>query len=206
MYTGIVYRCLEPSLVEKAPGLITLGFEFDDTLLDGLELGASVSVNGVCLTVSSLSDSLVKFDVMQETLERTTLGGIHQDCKCNIERSAIMGAEVGGHVLSGHIDGLAQVERVESTENNHVIHFSVPEKLALYLFEKGFVGLNGCSLTISGLDFKQQRFWVALIPETLRRTNLGELIVGDKVNLEIDRTTQVIVDTIHRCFDRIQQS
>ncbi|MCB0335897.1 MAG: riboflavin synthase subunit alpha [Bdellovibrionales bacterium] len=205
MYTGIVSHTLRPAEICRKPGLLTLSFMFDDALLHGLELGASVSVDGVCLTVAKIEGRKISFDAMQETLDKTTLGMLNEQQTCNIERSAIYGREIGGHLLSGHIDGRIEVERVELFPHNHVIYFRVPEKLIPYLFEKGFVGLQGCSLTIAGLREEAGEFWVSLIPETLRRTNLGSLAKGSFVNIEIDRNTQVIVDTLRRCFERMQR-
>ena len=145
---------------------------------------------------------MVSFHAMQETLERTTLHQLTKGDQVNVERSATYGAEIGGHPLSGHIDGRATVTSVETPENNFKITFNVEKPLVPYLFEKGYVGIHGASLTIASLEEDTGRFTVWLIPETLRRTNLGTLSVGDEVNLEIDRQTQVIVDTISRCLQR----
>jgi riboflavin synthase len=155
-------------------------------------------VEGVCLSVTALEGDLVWFDAMQETLSRTTLGALQPGMKVNVERSAKGQAEIGGHVVSGHVDGLAEVVAIERPENNHVIRVRVPEPQRPYVFNKGFVALSGCSLTVSNLDVARGEFEVWLIPETLRRTTFAERQVGDVLNLEVDRQTQVIVDTVTR--------
>lgn len=196
MYTGIVQGKFEVTKVEKKPGLHSLHIGLPDTLREGLVQGASVSVDGVCLTVAGIAGHDVQFDVMMETLNLTTLGGLNAGDRVNIERSAKAGAEVGGHPISGHVDTKAKVVSVRYPENNCVMRFGVDPKWMRYIFSKGFLSVNGCSLTVVNADKANGEFEVWLIPETLRLTTFGEKKVGDEINIEVERQTQVIVDTI----------
>lgn len=196
MYTGIVQAALPVLAVEKLPGLLRLEFVFGARLLEGLTIGASVAVDGVCLTVAGIDDERVQFDVMQQTLSLTTLGALEAGSFVNIERSARQGDEIGGHILSGHIDGTAEVAAVEVPDNNRYVWYRVAADMMPYIFNKGFIGLNGCSLTVADVDREQCQFKVCYIPETLRVTTHGQKQPGDRVNVEIDRQTQVIVDTV----------
>lgn len=196
MFTGIVQGSFAVSSVERKPGLHTLTFEFPNELLNGLEIGASVAIDGVCLTVTSITGNLVNFDVMQQTLSLTTIGELNSTDMVNVERSAKQGVEIGGHVISGHVDGRAEVVSVEEPENNCFISYKVPADKMKYIFQKGFIGLNGCSLTVADVDRAEHSFRVCYIPETLRVTTHGAKKPGDSLNFEIDRQTQTIVDTV----------
>ncbi len=196
MYTGIVQGAYPVIDVIKKTGLHTISIALPAELMRDLTIGASIGVDGVCLTVTQFDEAVVTFDVMQETLDLTTLGDLSVGSLVNIERSAKQGVEIGGHNISGHIDGTATIVRIEQPENNYHITYEVPATLIGYIFRKGFIGLNGCSLTVADVDKSANRFKVSLIPETLRVTNHGEKKVGDAVNVEIDRQTQVIVDTV----------
>ena len=198
MFTGIVQGAYPLAGLMKKPGLSQLAMQLDENLVEGLAIGASVALNGVCMTVTAIDGTRVSFDAMQETLSLTTLGQLHEGQMVNVERSATQNAEIGGHIVSGHIDGTAAlVERLD-TENNCTMTFQLPPGLVKYVFKKGFIGLHGCSLTVATMDKASGRFSVCLIPETLRATNLSALREGDVVNIEVDRQTQVIVDTVER--------
>ena len=167
----------------------------------GLEIGASVSVNGVCQTVVAIDGdggTDVTFDAVHETLRLTMLGALQADQWVNIERSLVFGQEVGGHVMSGHIDGVVEVVAADLEGSEPTIELSYPAQFLPYVLDKGYVGLHGCSLTVHRLNRAQRRFTVCLIPETLRVTNLSSVVEGDTLNLEIDRQTQTIVDTVER--------
>ncbi len=196
MFTGIVQGSFTIRSVERKPGLYTLVFEFPESMLDGLEIGASVAIDGVCLTVTEIDDNKVNFDVMQETLSLTTLGDVTSGTLVNVERSAKQGVEIGGHIISGHVDGCAEVVAIEQPENNCFVTYKIPTEKTKYIFQKGFVGLNGCSLTVADVDKGNNTLKVCYIPETLRVTNHGKKTIGEKVNFEIDRQTQTIVDTV----------
>lgn len=198
MYTGIVAGAFPLVGLTQKPGLSQLVVELNDALVEGLTIGASVGLNGVCMTVTAIDGVRVHFDAMQETLSLTTLGQLCEGDLLNVERSATQGAEIGGHLISGHVDGRAELVALERPENNCTMTFLLPPELVKYVFKKGFIGLHGCSLTVAELDRERGTFSVCLIPETLRVTNLSELQVGDRVNIEVDRQTQVIVDTVER--------
>lgn len=198
MYTGIVHGAYPLSGLTEELGLRRFVMALPEVLRDGLEIGASVGLNGVCMTVTHIENDRVHFDAMQETLSLTTLGQLAVGDLVNVERSAKQGAEIGGHLISGHVDGRAVVTAVERSENNLTLFFQLPKTLVKYVFRKGFIGLHGCSLTVASMDSSRGVFSVCLIPETLRSTNLGALSVGAEVNIEVDRQTQVIVDTVER--------
>lgn len=196
MFTGIIQALLPVTSVESKPGLTTLGIPLLPVLGEGLQLGASVAIDGVCLTVCRMEGDLAYFDAMIETLRQTTLGKIQEGHKVNVERSMKAGDEIGGHTVSGHVKNTAEIVYVESTENNHAITFQTDPDTMKYLFSKGFVALDGASLTIVDCDKEKAQFSVYFIPETLRLTTFGYKKVGDSINLEIDATTQAIVDTV----------
>lgn len=197
MFTGIVTGTFPVVELTHKPGLTTFAVELDQAHVLGLQIGASVSLDGVCMTVTKIAGTRAYFDAAAETLARTTLGALKQGDRLNVERSAKTGAEVGGHVVSGHVDGMAEILAIERPENNCVITFQLTHEYSRYVFNKGFIALNGCSLTVCDLDKKTGRFRVFLIPETLRLTTFGAATEGDLVNFEIDRQTQVIVDTVY---------
>lgn len=198
MYTGIVHGAYPLTSVVRKPGLHQFLIELPPELLEELNIGASVGLDGVCMTVTEINGNQLSFDAMQETLKTTTLGGVDVGDIVNVERSAKQGAEIGGHNISGHVDGCAEIIAIEQTENNCTLHFRLPPQLTKYVFKKGFVGVNGCSLTVADFKRDEATFSVCLIPETLRVTNLGQKSLGDWVNIEVDRQTQVIVDTVER--------
>lgn len=207
MFTGIVQRLAEVRSVERAPALLRIVVDLDD-LAEGLTPGASVAVNGVCLTVTGVAaGGAVHFDIIQETLDRTSLGGLMSGQRVNVERSFRIGDEVGGHIVSGHVAGVGSVAAIEQAENLRVVHLQVPPELGKYLFLKGFVALDGASLTISHWRPEACRLGVSLIPETIERTTLGRVEVGDRVNIEIDAQTQAVVETVERVLaERAAQS
>jgi riboflavin synthase len=143
-----------------------------------------------------VSKSAVSFDIMQESLGVTNLGKLEEGDLVNIERAAQFGDEIGGHMVSGHVDAQVEIVEIESPENNRIVTFALPREYVRFVFKKGFIALDGASLTVARLDRASSRFSVYLIPETLRRTTLGRKGVGDLVNIEIDRATQAIVETV----------
>lgn len=202
MFTGIVQTKLPVYRLDQQEGLATFRFVFSDEYVKGLKIGASVAINGTCLTVRSIEKSteatanhnLVSFDVIAQTLSVTNLGGLQQGSVVNVERAARFGDEIGGHVLSGHIMQSVSVLAVQDTEHNRVVWLERPQALAPFLLDKGFVALNGCSLTIA--EVEAERFSVHLIPETRDVTTFGEVQVGDHINLEVDSQTQAVVETV----------
>lgn len=198
MYTGIVQACLPISRLTKNEGLYSFSIPFSEDLMLDLETGASVSVNGVCFTVTGFADSEVSFDAVRETVELTNIKYLKVGSLVNIERSAKQNVEVGGHIMSGHVVGTAAVSGVESSPNNRRLSFRCDPAWLKYVFNKGFLGINGASLTVAMLNRETSEIAVNLIPETLARTNFDLLEIGDEVNIEIESQTQVIVETVER--------
>lgn len=197
MFTGIVQGMAVIDNIHDHNSLRTFQIEFPEGFCDGLNIGASVSIDGVCLTVTEiLSPTRASFDVMLQSINITTLGDYKMGQRVNIERAAKDGVEIGGHVLSGHVDFFAKIDDVKVFEGNKVLRFAVPPQFMRYIFSKGYIAVNGCSLTIAEVDKDKNWFEVWLIPETRRVTSFEEKITGDKVNIEIERQTQVMVDTI----------
>ncbi|TVQ93373.1 MAG: riboflavin synthase subunit alpha [Deltaproteobacteria bacterium] len=198
MFTGIVQGAATVAQLTDHRALRHLVLDLPEGLGDGLVIGASVAVGGVCLTVTEVDADRVHFDVIDETLRRTTLGTLREGSRVNVERAARFGDEIGGHVLSGHIWGTAQITDIHSTQNNRRLTLRAPESAAPFLMPKGYVGLEGCSLTLGRVDTASCTFDVHLIPETLRITTLGAAVPGTHLNLELDAMTQAVVTTVER--------
>lgn len=197
MFTGIVQGTGTVVSIDEKPNFRTHVVRLPEDMLDNLQLGASVSHNGCCLTVTEVNGDLVSFDLMKETLRLTNLGELKEGDSVNLERAARFNDEIGGHLMSGHIICTAEVAKILTSENNRQIWFRMPhEDLMKYVLHKGYIGIDGISLTIG--EVTRTRFCVHLIPETLQRTTLGTKRLGDKINIEIDPQTQAIVDTVER--------
>ncbi|MET2947358.1 riboflavin synthase subunit alpha [Vibrio owensii] len=196
MFTGIVQGTAKVVHIDKKDRFQTHVVELEGALNEGLEIGASVAHNGCCLTVTKIEGSQISFDLMQATLALTNLGELAEGDSVNIERAAKFGDEIGGHSMSGHISLMAEIAEVIDTPNNRTIWFTLPEESMKYVLAKGYIGLDGCSLTIG--EVEDTRFSVHLIPETLERTLFGRRQVGEKINVEFDPQTQAIVDTVER--------
>ncbi|MES2958432.1 MAG: riboflavin synthase subunit alpha [Pseudomonadota bacterium] len=200
MFTGIVQGLARVGQLGDRPGLRRIRLDLPPGFDEGLEVGASVAVDGVCLTVAALeAGRSADFDVMQQTLALTTLGALMLGSAVNVERASKDGAEIGGHPLSGHIDFRVRVAEVRRPENNRLLRLAVPAPWMRYVFAKGYIALDGASLTVAEAQRESDGsgwFEVWLIPETLRVTTFGSRQVGDLLNVEIDRATQVMVDTV----------
>lgn len=197
MFTGIVQGTAPVVSIDEKSNFRTYVVKFPQELLPDLELGASVAHNGCCLTVTKVEGDLVSFDLMKETLRITNLGDVTLGSVVNLERAAKFNDEIGGHLMSGHIICTAEIVKILTSENNRQIWFKMPSPdLMKYVLHKGFIGIDGISLTIG--EVTKSRFCVHLIPETLQRTTLGVKRLGDKVNIEIDPQTQAVVDTVER--------
>jgi riboflavin synthase len=205
MFTGIVQGIATvESRIEK-PGLHRYTLRFPAGFSQGLKIGASVAVDGVCLTVTGMPcTDTADFDVMLQSLNLTTLPSLSEGSTVNVERAARDGAEIGGHPLSGHVDCRATVAGIRLPDNNHVLRIEVPAPWMRYVFAKGYIALNGASLTVATAHRERDGsgwFEVWLIPETLRMTTFGTKIVGDALNVEIERQTQVFVDTLREVIE-----
>ena len=197
MFSGIVQGVAPIHSITEKADFRTQVVKLPPEMRKGLAIGASVANNGVCLTVTEINDNLVSFDLMQETLRITNLGALKVGDWVNIERAMQMGAEIGGHILSGHVYCTATISNIIASENNRQIWFELPNtEVMKYILTKGFVAVDGISLTIG--EVRGNQFCVNLIPETLQRTLMGQRNLGDRVNIEIDSQTQAIVDTVER--------
>jgi riboflavin synthase len=194
MFTGIVQGT--GKIIEVIEGETIRSFKIQVPNTESLEIGASISVDGVCLTATSIENKIVSFDVIQETLKRTTLGQLEVGETVNIERSLKFGDEIGGHLLSGHIMATGIVNEKSESGEGMDITILAPLSIEKYLLEKGYVAIDGISLTIG--DVNNSRFNLHIIPETMRQTTIASKQVGDAVNIEIDSTTQTIVSTVER--------
>ena len=200
MFTGIVQGIASVAALHDRPGLRSFTVAFVPGFCAGLATGASVAVDGVCLTVTAVRDGdQAEFDVMLQSLSLTTLAALQAGSRVNVERAARDGAEIGGHPLSGHIDFKARVAEVRRPENNQVLRIAVPAPWMRYVFAKGYIAVNGASLTVAEAERRPDGsgwFEVWLIPETLRMTTFGAKAEGVELNIEIERSTQVFVDTV----------
>lgn len=204
MFTGIVQGMGRIVAVNQpSADFRTHIVELPLCMADNLQTGASVANNGCCLTITEIDANRVSFDLMDETLAKTNLGRLKAGDWVNLERAAKFGDEIGGHVMSGHIMATTTVTRIEENAFNRTLWFRLPAELKPYILTKGFVGLDGCSLTIG--DVTDDEFNVHLIPETLERTLFGTRQAGDEINIEIDAQTQAIVDTVLRVMAKHKQ-
>jgi riboflavin synthase len=158
--------------------------------LEGVAIGASICCSGCCLTVVSLEGDLFEVEISAESLSRTTLGGWREGTRINLERSLRMGDEMGGHVVSGHVDGVAEVLSITPENGSHRWSFQLPPTLARFVAEKGSITIDGVSLTVNQVE--GARFGVNLIPHTTEVTALGALAPGARVNIEIDMLARYV--------------
>ena len=177
MFTGIVEA-------GDVVGLTGRRLTVRSSILADCEIGASVSINGVCLTVVARDGDACGFDLSEETLQRSTLGDVKPKERVNVERPLRAGAELGGHIVQGHVDGVAMVVAVRPDGNGTRVRIALPPELRRYVVEKGSVTVDGVSLTVTSID--DEAFEVALVPHTLAVTTFAHTKVGRRVNLEVD--------------------
>jgi riboflavin synthase len=183
MFTGIIEELGTVASVEVLEDSIRLGIEADLVRQD-LSQGESVSVNGVCLTAAEVTPQGFIADVMLETLNRSSLSGIAEGERVNLERAMSGAGRFGGHVVQGHVDGVAEIISREPSANWEVVKVRIPTELSKYVVHKGSITFDGVSLTVN--DVSGDVVSLSLIPETLRLTTLGSKQVGDKLNVEAD--------------------
>jgi len=203
MFTGIVQGIRKISLVSDIEGGRKLRIQLDD-FSGNLEHGASVAVNGVCLTAVKISQGWAEFDIIQETLNRSNLSNLKSGDSVNIERAFSYGDEVGGHHVSGHVDCMGVINKIYNSPNNRDVVVGCDKQWLDFLIPKGWITVDGVSLTV--VDVGDKWFSVSLIPETLNKTVLGLKTEGQKVNLEFDHTVKVIVHTIERMLPKIKEN
>lgn len=197
MYSGITRGLFPVVALERREGVTRFTVDLSPELARDVSLGASISIDGVCLTVVDFEATRVSFECIAETMRLSTLGELEVARRVSVERSVKVGDELGGHDVFGHVVGTGRV-----VARNHVgeqldLTIEVPVAWLKYILPKGFVALDGSSLTVGAVD-PAGRFDVHLIPETQRLTNFANKRVGDRVNVELDPRTVAIVDTVER--------
>lgn len=184
MFTGIVEDTGTVAHIEKGVKENTYTITLNRIDADTLGIGESIAVNGACLTVVSLGKKNFKVDASHETLNRTNLSNLKVNSRVNLERALEVGNRLGGHIVNGHVDGVAEVLEIHPVGESVELWFSAPEDIMKYLVKKGSVAVNGISLTIN--EISGSRFSVNIIPHTQSETNINQLEVGGKVNIECD--------------------
>lgn len=200
MFSGIVQTVGKIESIKDKNHIKTIRIETHGDYLEDIAIGQSVSVDGVCLSLVKKNNEYCEFEAVEETINRTTLGSYKQGTKVNLEKSLKFGDTVGGHFVSGHIHTRGRIVEVELVGESKNILVEIEEKWIKYLTEKGYISVNGASITIGKVS--KNTFYVHLIPETLKTTNLDELIYDNYVNLEFDQTTIAIVDTTERLINQ----
>ena len=194
MFSGIVQTVGKIESIKDKNNIKTIRIETHGDYLKDIAIGQSVSVDGVCLSLVKKNNEYCEFEAVEETINRTTLGSYMQGTKVNLEKSLKFGDTVGGHFVSGHIHTRGRIVEVELVGESKNILVEIEEKWIKYLTEKGYISVNGASITIGKVS--KNTFYVHLIPETLKTTNLDELIYDNYVNLEFDQTT-IALSLIH---------
>ena len=200
MFSGIVQTVGKIESIKDKNHIKTIRIETHGNYLEDIAIGQSVSVDGVCLSLVKKNNEYCEFEAVEETINRTTLGSYKQGSKVNLEKSLKFGDTVGGHFVSGHIHTRGRIVEVELIGESKNILVEIEEKWIKYLTEKGYISVNGASITIGKVS--KNTFYIHLIPETLKTTNLDELIYDNYVNLEFDQTTIAIVDTTERLINQ----
>ena len=196
MFTGIVETVGTIEKLEQQDDIWILEIAVDDDFSNDLKQGASVSVNGICLTFIDTPSNLLRFDVVKETYDRTNLAFLKRGNLVNLERSLSFGDEIGGHLVSGHIHCVGKVVKQQCKNNSTDLLIALENIDTSYLFEKGYIAINGCSLTLG--EIEGSSFYLQLIPETLNVTNLSEVSEGDYLNIEFEQSTVTTVETVKK--------
>jgi riboflavin synthase len=204
MFTGITRGTFPVTRVERAPDLLRYAVSLPQALLQGLQVGASVAIDGVCQTVVAIEGQEVVLEAIRETLDKTTLGQLEPGARVSVERSYRIGDELGGHEVAGHVSGMGVVQSLRKNGEVCELRIAVPRAFMRYILPKGFIAVDGSSLTVGETD-PSGSFELHLIPETLRRTNFARKQVGDRVNVELDARTVAVVSTVERVLAEREQ-
>ena len=179
MFTGIVEELGRALSMDSSRLSISAS-----TVLDDSRIGDSIAVNGTCLTITDISEDCLSFDVMPETLRRTNLGALEPGAPVNLERPLTLSSRLGGHIMQGHVDGSGTVVSITADKDAWIIEIRPPAELLPYIVDKGFIGVDGASLTV--VDRLPETFTVSLVIYTWEHTTLSQRTVGKSVNLEVD--------------------
>lgn len=189
MFTGIIEEIGTITLIKKLPNCLKLSIKADIILKD-IKIGDSISINGICLTVTKILQKTITFDVMPETIAATTLKNLNIDSMVNLERSISANGRFGGHFLSGHIDGVGKIKKIEKNANAINYQIVIPKILLKYCIYRGSIAIDGTSLTIFAIN--NDSIKIALIPHTVKNTILGNKKIDDLVNIECDTIAKYI--------------
>ncbi|MDQ0299515.1 riboflavin synthase [Salibacterium salarium] len=208
MFTGIIEEKANVLKINKTSDTMVLTLKAKD-IISGIALGDSISVNGVCLTVTSFDEESFTVDVMPETMTATSLKKLKEGTAVNVERAMPADGRFGGHFVSGHVDALGTISTMVPYENAYYVDITVPENLMPYMMLKGSVAVDGISLTIFGVDDNSHSFTISLIPHTWEETIIGEKAPGDPVNIETDMlmkyTDRLLNTRYHSSAERINE-
>ena len=194
MFTGIIQSIGVIKKIESLKKDVQISIVYDPKKINDINLGDSISVNGICLTVQKKQKNQFIFHVSQETLNRTI--AFKENAMVNLESSLLYNGKVGGHFVTGHIDGIGKISEIKINSQCWIIEIKPPKKLLKFIAEKGSVSINGVSLTVNSI--KDDRFKVNIIPFTLKETNLGALVKGSEINIEIDLIARYLENIIKR--------
>ncbi len=189
MFTGLIEELATVKTIEKNGNTTKLSINAK-VVLEDAKIGDSIAVNGICLTVVERTKTLFKVDVSQETMGVTNLKSLRSGSVVNLERALCLSGRLGGHIVSGHIDGVGTVKDIVNDTDTSIIVFSFPKNVSRYIVDKGSICINGISLTV--VKVSEEDFTVSIIPHTLKHTNLIKLRVGDEVNLEADMLAKYV--------------
>ena len=195
MFTGIVAAVGVIQKVDDRESSRCLEIDLSGLDLTHVRLGDSISVNGVCLTVTQLANGVGSFDVSEESLARTLIGQWQSGMWVNLETALTLQTPLGGHLVSGHVDGLGSIESIDTRQDFSQLKFLVGESLGPFVAEKGSIAIDGVSLTVNALQDVESgtQFDVMLVPHTLSHTTLGERSPGDEVHIEVDQVVRYIL-------------
>ena len=194
MFTGIIQSIGVIKKIESLKKDVQISIVYDPKKINDINLGDSISINGICLTVQKKQKNQFIFHVSQETLNRTI--AFKENAMVNLESSLLYNGKVGGHFVTGHIDGIGKISEIKINSQCWIIEIKPPKKLLKFIAEKGSVSINGVSLTVNSV--KDDKFKVNIIPFTLKETNLGALVKGSEINIEIDLIARYLENIIKR--------
>jgi len=194
MFTGIIQSIGVIKKIESLKKDVQISIIYDPKKINDINLGDSISINGICLTVQKKQKNQFIFHVSQETLNRTI--AFKENAMVNLESSLLYNGKVGGHFVTGHIDGIGKISEIKINSQCWIIEIKPPKKLLKFIAEKGSVSINGVSLTVNSI--KDDKFKVNIIPFTLKETNLGALVKGSEINIEIDLIARYLENIIKR--------
>lgn len=189
MFTGIVEQIGTATTVIRKGNLGRISVSAPG-IFEGVKTGDSIAVNGVCLTVSSCRRGAAEFDLSAETIKNSTLGGLAIGDKVNLERALLLNGRLGGHIVTGHIDGVGEIRNKRVSGEGFDLYLSIPSEILHYLVQRGSIAVDGISLTVA--DFRDGLLKIAVVPQTAKNTNLGQKSAGDRVNLEVDVLSKYI--------------